>query len=275
MFSQSQFEKEIRKKMFRNLFFAVTVLVLGSVAASADVFTFNVDYCTNPCLGGVAANNNGGTVTITPDGTTTDSSHLNILDVQVQLNTGIDFHGAMESFAFNISGDPTLTLDTAPGPIGDSQVQILTTSDSQWSFTSVGTMDDGAGTFDYGFTCNKSSGNNGNNCATPTTTLEFLVDVSSLPNLAPSNLELLGSAKVDFGASVTNPNGPGSSTTGCTGMIGAGNGTGASTAATTNVGSTACAAPTQLNATPEPTSILLLGSVLVLVGKVLKNRLAV
>jgi hypothetical protein len=257
--------------MFRNLFFAVTVLIFGSVAASADIsnqFTFNVDYCSNPCLGG----GTGGTVTVSQ---TTAQASAGIVDVLVQLASGLDFHdgnpnnsNGLHSFAFNMNvggttPNPTLTLVT--GALANDDIEVLNGPANSWNFTSSSNHDDGAGTFDYRFDCASS---NGNDCTNPTPTLEFQVKVTGL---LPVDFETTenNTSNVDFAADVTNSNNGG---TACTGMIGAGNGTGPSTASVTTGG---CAAPGQQSVTPEPTSIVLLGSALILVGTLLKKRLAV
>jgi hypothetical protein len=227
--------------MFRKLFFAVSVLAFGSIAASADVLNLTTDYCTGGCLGGALTT--AGTVTITQVG----ASNSGIVDVLVQLASGFVFHSSNEhnSVAFNISGDPLLTLDTgATDVLGE--VRIVN-APGGFSFTGSSTSDDGAGTFDYVFNCNPGSGNN---CASGTpTTLEFHVD---LAGLTPASFETLlgGNGNVsnsDLAVDVVSPNGN-------TGNVGA---------VLTNT------------TTPEPTSIVLLGSALVLMGTIVKKRLAV
>jgi hypothetical protein len=230
--------------MFRHLFFAATVLAFGSVAASADVFNLTTDYCSGGCLGGGLTS--AGTVTITQVGLPTSG----IVDVIVQLASGFVFHTGNQhnSVAFNISGDPLLSLDATANDI-PGQVRIVNAV-GQFSFDGNppgSTDDDGAGHFDYDFNCIPG---NGNNCANGTpTTLEFHVD---LAGLTPASFETLigGNGNVsnsDLAVDVFSPNGN-----------------------TGNVGAVLTVATV-----PEPTSIVLLGSVLVLVGTLLKKRLAV
>jgi hypothetical protein len=217
----------------------VAVLAVGLVAvsnASADQFTFNVDYCSNPCLGGVPANNNAGTVTLTQTAT-------NIVTVNVTLNNLIFHDQGLDSFGFNVTGNPALTLTT--GVIAANQVKITNDGGSTWTFHNPAGNTDGAGTFMYSFECASGAGH----CAGSPSTFEFQIDVTGL---TVAGLEILGSANVDFAANVANGT--------CTGMVGAGNGTSQSTAATTNSG-TACAA-----AVPEPATLALVGSGLITLG---------
>lgn len=231
--------------MFRQLFFAGTVLAFGGAAASADVFNLTTDYCSGGCLGGALTT--AGTVTVTQVGLPTSG----IVDVVVQLASGFVFHTGSQhnSVAFNISGDPLLSLDTGATDI-PGEVRIV---NDPGGFSFAGnppgsTPDDGAGTFDYAFNCNTGSGNN---CANGTpATLEFHVD---LGGLTPASFETLlgGNGNVsnsDLAVDVLSPNGQ-----------------------TGDVGAAVLASAT----VPEPTSIVLLGSVLVLVGTLLKKRLAV
>jgi hypothetical protein len=218
----------------------VAVLAVGLVAvsnASADQFTLNVDYCSNPCLGGVPANNNAGTVTLTQTDT-------NIVTVNVTLNNLIFHDQGLESFGFNVTGNPALTLTT--GVIANNQVKITNDGGSTWTFSRPGGNTDGAGNFMYSFECASGSGH----CAGSPSTFEFQVDVTGL---TVAGLEILGSANVDFAANVANGS--------CTGMAGAGNGTAQSTPSTSHTDGTACAA-----AVPEPTTLALVGSGLITLG---------
>jgi hypothetical protein len=236
--------------MYRNLLWVMAALALGTVPAAADTFTFNVDYCSNPCLGGVAASNNGGTVTVTQSAT-------NIVDVNVQLNNALFHDQGLDSFAFNITNNPSLTLIT--GTLATGDIKIINAGGSTWTFNQPAGNTDGAGSFLYSFDCAAGSGH----CAGSPSVFEFQVDVTGL-TVAALETRNGTASNVDFAANVSTGGGS------CTGMVGAGNGTSASTAATTNPGGTACTGTT--TATPEPTALLLFGSGLIGIGALVRRR---
>lgn len=241
----------MKKTLLGLLAIAVVVMAFGTPAV-ADTFTFNVDYCSNPCLGGVPASNNGGTVAVTQSGT-------NIVDVLVSLNYPFHDQG-LESFAFNITGNPTLTLVTGALALGD--IKIINAGGSGWTFSQPAGNTDGAGkTFGYSLDCTAGSGV----CVGSPSTLEFQVDITGL---TPASFETLSGSggttvNVDFAANVANGT--------CTGMIGAGNGTSQSTGATTNAG-TPCGAPPP-PPVPEPGAMTLFGTGLVALGGLLRRKL--
>ena len=242
---------------------AITVATFVAPFASADSFTFNEDFCSNPCLGGVAASNDGGTVTVTQSAT-------NIVDVKVALASGLLFHNnALESFAFDIllGGVSNTTLtDITSGSLAAGDIELVSAGTTgSWTFqqgSAVGNTNPAGGNFEYGFQCSAGPGA----CSPATSTLEFQVD---LTGLTPSNFETLtgvgGSNKVDFTANVANGT--------CTGMIGAGNGSAQSTPST-GTGGTACGLSEgpPPPSVPEPSSVLLLGTAGLGIVMVMKRR---
>lgn len=213
---------------------AVTFLVLTmGTTARADSFTFNVDFCSSPCLNG----GTGGTVTLTQINSTT-------VEVDVSLANGLVFHDAgLDSFAFNITSNPGVSFSLVNGGGGT------------WAFEQPSTSTDGAspGNSQFGYAVNCSA--QGGNCTGSPSILDFRLSFAS--GLSVSSLETLsgssGTTAVDFAANVSNGT--------CTGMIGAGNGTGQSTANVANPGGT-CGSP----ATPEPGALTLLGTGLIAIA---------
>jgi hypothetical protein len=238
----------MRKKM---LWLGVMAALVAVPSAFADFFTFNADYCSNPCLGGVPASNNGGTVTLTQMGS-------GIVDVVVALAAGLHFHDqGLESFAFNITGNPALTLTT--GALAAGNIKVISGGGGTWTtFDQPAGNTDGAGsTFGYALDCTAGAGS----CAGSPSTLEFEVDSSGLTPLSfETRTGSSGTTNVDFAANVSAGGGA------CTGMVGAGNGTNQSTPVTTNKSTTICSGGVISGGggtVPEPSSIILFGTVLV------------
>src|SRR5262245_4631582 len=189
-------------KLVMRRFVLFTVLALSLVAAPQAMaatasFTLNVDFCTNPCLGGVPAANNGGTVTLT--------DIAGGVDVLVTLASGLAFHDqGLTSFAFN----STITLAA-------TDITVLTATGAPWTVEIPAVNSDGAGKFGYGISCTAAAGA----CAGAPTSLHFTILHTGL---TIANLETLagpsGSTKVDFAANVSASGGA------CTGVIGGGNG---------------------------------------------------
>lgn len=220
-----------------------TVFVVALMAISitpparADVFNLNVDYCGLGCL---VPGTTGGTVTLT--------QFANEVDIVVALSSGLVFHDqGLTSFSFNnINGGLTTANFVATFSSGSSTSTFDASPNS-----------DGAGSFLYGFDC--AAGANG--CAGLPTILTIK---ATSAGITVASFETKGSAKVDFAANVAV-----SSQSGCTGVIGGGNGTAQTSpshpgsSGTTECGSTP---------TPEPASIAFFGTGLLGVGLVLRRR---
>jgi hypothetical protein len=224
--------------VMRKLFLVVPVIAVFALAtapnASADSFTLNWDFCTGSCLGG---GTNGGTVELT----TIDA---NTVQFDVELASGLHFHqtNGLDAFLFNDSGTQALTFDF--GALNYSA-----------SFDGAATQEDGAGKFDYIVKYGVQPGTDGSS---------LIFTVSATNNLTLAEFETLGGTSlVDFAANVTNGV--------CTGLIGAGNGTGQSTphAGTPNADCTVGPPPPPV---PEPASLTLLGTGLAFLGSRRRRR---
>jgi len=235
--------------MHRNLLLVLMALALATIAiptASAasvpPVFDLNDIYCN--CL--PAGSSNGGTVTLSAPAS-------GEVDFAVQLASPLNFHDttAFDAFAFNFLSTTGLTISNV----------TVTTQNFKYTTTASGSGSmDGAGhSFNEFIDFTGTAGTGGN---TGVTLLQFKVFGTGI---GLSNFEVLNGNNNDFAASVS-----ATTVSGCTGVIGGGNGANESTpqASTGNASGVNCS-----GTVPEPTSVLLLGPALAFVGKFLKRRI--
>ena len=230
-----------RVKLFSILAVSLAVICMAPAARAAS-FDLNVGYCNciPTSLGGVA-----GTVNVTSPGT-------NEVEIVLTINAPLQSHDqGLDSFAFNVVGFSSLTQA--------SNFTINNAGGSTWTLSNPGGNADGAGSFMYSFEC--TAGANG--CATaPVRTFDFTITASGLTVAAVESTNG-GASNVDFAANVANAN-----ISGCTGMVGGGNGTGQSTPSGSTTAS--CAGPL----VPEPNSIAFFGTGLLGLGFVLRRKFA-
>ena len=232
-----------RRPLLRHaLIGAAMVWMIGFAAvpkASADSITLNQIWCN--CL---AAGSTAGTVTLTQNG--------NDVTLDIALAPGLTFHesGGLDAFGFNAPlGKTAADFTFTPGTPG-------------WSLLigSPTLHEDGAGYFRYGFACTPAP----NGCVGDPSAFSFTIKGVTLADVETTEG---GTSNSDLAVNIANP-----ITSGCTGMVGGGNGLNPSTPSGGFSGDSPCGSSTNQSVVPEPASLMLLGSGLAIGARRMRRR---
>ena len=231
-----------------SIFTGVALFALAAIPAMADIqYSLTSDHCTSGCSGG--GNPPFGTVTLHDNGGGSVHVTVSLLNGNKFVNTGFD-----ASFMFNLVNNPVITVSNVSSNWslddldGGNANSTAAATGSNISF-------DGLGNFDYGMVCT-GCGNGGGGGINGPLTFDVAASGLTLASFAENSRNNQGTIDPNgfvFGADIL------SGTTGQTGPVGA-SGPG-----------TQCTDCQQGNV-PEPTSIALLGGILVFTARRIRRH---
>ena len=213
---------------------AMTALTASQAKATSVTYYLNV---SSVSMGGHGPVGTAGTVTLDDvlDNDDINPNQTNVVDVLVTLNPGYDFvkTGAGQALAFNIFADHAISIEDITTGFSAG----LTTGDNASPF----------GTFDYNVVCS-GCGNGGSNPLHGPLTFDVLFSGITVDSFVANDLGFY------FAADVIGPDATGKRVTGNMGARGPEN------------------PPVQINAVPEPASLMLLGTGLMFGARKLRRR---
>ena len=233
-------EENVKMKMSRYLLAGlIGLFALAATPANADTYVFTSDHCTGGCSTGAP---NMGTITVTQVGPV----GAGIVSVHVELQAGFGFvstgAGSGAAFFFRLLGNPQITYSGITAGWSIPNV-IPVNQQAAGAYAGDGLMNQ----FEYALSCNPPGsptgcGNGGSSPKAPP--LDFTVTAAGLTAAAFN--DTANASGSPFAADVISANGN-------TGLIDA-------SLSTTSV--------------PEPTSIALLGGILVFAVRKIRRRTA-